>query len=129
MFRLHVPARAAFVYGANKLMLLLTQHRPLVRQGSAWVGGREKGAKTNNVCVVVFFCGSAGFGQVQQGLVGLKTQGHLVAKKRRPPGSCSGNTKNRFLCFNPGGHSDEDPRGGTRASSSLSRADFDNSAG
>ena len=101
MFRLHVPARGAFVRGAHQPMLLLKQYRLLVRRGSVWFGvvrRPKKGAETNNMCVVGVFVvrfGSVWFGRVPLGLVGLKTQGCLVVKKRRPPGPCSGDTKNR----------------------------------
>ena len=48
----------------------------------------ERRAKIKMGVVVLFVVrfGSAGFGLVWWGLAGLKTQGGLVAKKRRPPG-------------------------------------------
>ena len=76
--------------GAHQHMLLLKQRRLLVRRGSAWFGvvrRPKKGQKIKNVRGVFFVVGSAGFGRVRRGLVGLpvKTQGGRVAKKRRPP--------------------------------------------
>ena len=69
------------VRGARLLVLLLKQHRLLVRQGSVWFSVAWRGAaakkgakrKLRIFCCGTFGSGSAGFGRVRRGLVGLQT--------------------------------------------------------